>query len=152
MQWRQGRGAMRCLLRELLGDDAESIDTLGSSSGAPRLAGTSGLYASLSHLDNFVCAALSSKPIAVDLCSYRKRSTASRILARAGVQNKTADPAAQWVAVECAVKLRGESVLQLLDRSPRIETEDGGLRVDGFGESVLVRVESEATYVRGVAA
>ena len=143
---------MRCLLREMLGESAKNIDTLTRPDGAPSLSGGSGLYASLSHLDRYVCAALSAKPIAVDLCSYRQRVTARRILARAGVPGGGMDPAAQWVAIECAVKLRGGSVLDLLDESPQIEEEGGRLRVFGFGEPVVVAMEAEATYLRGVAA
>ncbi|MCP4448228.1 MAG: hypothetical protein GY811_23250 [Myxococcales bacterium] len=143
---------MRCLLRGLLGESAEKIDTLTRPDGAPSLSGGSGLYASLSHLDGYVCAALSTRAIAVDLCSYRQRTTASRILTRAGVAGECMDPAAQWVAIECAVKLRGGSVLDLLDECPQIEEQDGRFRVLGFGEPVFVAIETETTYLRGVAA
>lgn len=141
-EWVRGRLA----IRHVLGDPATSV--VIDADGSPRAVGGTPRSVSLSHDGEWFAVAVADDGarVGVDLCVREHAGRVERILAWLGVETMC-DPVAAWAALEAVLKVRRLSVEALRDRSLVVERRDGGIRVRGLGEDVIVAVRDDAAYV-----
>lgn len=138
-EWMAGRvAAHRILARN--GIHGGSI--LADPSGSPLwIHETTALELSLSHDGDYIAVAWRGEVgarLGVDVCIGSHREALDRILRRFRIAYVGCDSVSAWAALECAIKIRGKRIGDVLDDPPQVMASDGTAVVQWLEEQVLV--------------
>ncbi len=150
-EWLRGRAALRRSLRPRLGAAVDQVSLLEFPDGAPRPVGGLPLAISLSHDPPWYAALWREGrgAVAVDLCLRANAARLEAMLPRVAV-SAGVELCAAWAAVECALKLRRLSVMELLPWSGRaveVAPRRDGLEVRGLGAPARCHLRQADEYV-----
>lgn len=156
-EWCWGRLAGKTLLQRMFGLDPARVQLLRRESGAPKVVVDGvdhpSLFVSLSHTGRWAVAAVSRKPVGVDVADDEDGARLHRITRRAlndgeaeaiGAFDSHAHSAAVWALKEAGLKLREGGVFQPGARSVRVTSLAPASVADGTMAVRLFRVDEGA--------
>lgn len=148
-EWSAGRRLLRRLINEsFLYSDPVSI--INDPDGSPVVKEGPPYFVSLSHENRYLAAIVSkTRKTAVDLCSYDFSGRLENILSSFRITSKTADPVQKWVSLECLVKLRKQSLLELREVHLNMELVNRSISVSGAGEPFFVNIVNHKSLLLG---